>query len=248
MLIAAKEGADLTDTDIRNEVDTFMFEVNIKNVNSKIPNCRNNVCYYSRSQGHDTTASAAVWFLYCMGTHPEHQVNNECFLKPFICVQYSEQFQERVREELDHVFGDSNRPCTLEDTTKLKHLEYCIKESLRLYPSVPNIKRYISEDIVLNGYKVPAGSTISMHIYSLHRNEEVFPDPLVFKPERFEYEQIAGRHPFAFVPFSAGPRNCIGKTLHPLPISSPLIRHPWLASFDFIWLLFNAFRSEIRSL
>nr|CAH0104471.1 unnamed protein product [Daphnia galeata] len=167
MLIAAKEGADLTDTDIRNEVDTFMFE------------------------GHDTTASAAVWFLYCMGTHPEHQ--------------------ERVREELTDVFGDSNRACTLEDTTKLKYLECCIKESLRLYPSVPNIKRYISEDITLNGYTVPAGATISMHIYSLHRNGEVFPDPLVFKPERFEIEQIAGRHPFAFVPFSAGPRNCIGQ-------------------------------------
>jgi cytochrome P450 len=127
-----------------------------------------------------------------------------------IFIQY---LQERVREELTDVFGDSNRACTLEDTTKLKYLECCIKESLRLYPSVPNIKRYISEDIVLNGYTVPAGATISMHIYSLHRNGEVFPDPLVFKPERFEIEQIAGRHPFAFVPFSAGPRNCIGKSI-----------------------------------
>ncbi len=93
---------------------------------------------------------------------------------------------------------------------------------------------------MLNGYKVPAGSTISMHIYSLHHNEEVFPDPLVFEPERFEKEQLAGRHPFAFVPFSAGPRNCIGKTVRPLFISLPVL-------FDFTFVL-RFYRSEIRSL
>ncbi|XP_046438964.1 cytochrome P450 4C1-like isoform X4 [Daphnia pulex] len=168
MLIAAKEGADLTDMDIRNEVDTFMFE------------------------GHDTTACAAVWFLYCMAIHPD-------------C-------QELAREELNAVFGDSDRPCTIEDASKLKYLECCIKETLRLYPSVPHIKRYNTEDFVLsNGFKIPAGASYSIHIYTLHRNEEFFPDPLSFKPERFYSDQCSGRHPFAFVPFSAGPRNCIGQ-------------------------------------
>lgn len=100
----------------------------------------------------------------------------------------------------------------------MKYLECCLKESLRLYPSVPNIKRHISEDIVLGGYKIPAGSVISLHIYSLHRNEDVFPEPLAFKPERFEREQTCGRHPFAFVPFSGGPRNCIGKVYYIIPI------------------------------
>ncbi|KAI9556694.1 hypothetical protein GHT06_016485 [Daphnia sinensis] len=167
MLIAAKEG-NLTDVDIRNEVDTFMFE------------------------GHDTTACAAVWFLYCMATHPDRQ--------------------ELVRKELDDVFGDSQRPCTIEDATKLKYLECCIKETLRLYPSVPHIKRFNTEDYVLsNGYKIPAGASYSIHIYALHRNEQLFPDPLAFNPERFQIDESAGRHPFAFVPFSAGPRNCIGQ-------------------------------------
>lgn len=167
MLIAAKE-VNLTDTDIRNEVDTFMFE------------------------GHDTTACAAVWFLYCMATHPDRQ--------------------ELVRKELDDVFGDSQRPCTIEDATKLKYLECCIKETLRLYPSVPHIKRLNTEDFVLsNGYKIPAGASYSIHIYALHRNDQLFPDPLAFNPERFQLDQSAGRHAFAFVPFSAGPRNCIGQ-------------------------------------
>lgn len=110
------------------------------------------------------------------------------------------------------MFGNSNRPCPAEDTAKLKYLEWCIKEALRLYPSVLNIKRYNSEDFVLsNGYEIPAVASYSIHIYTLHRNQKEFENPLTFNPERFQIDQNTGRHPFAFVPFSAGPRNCIGK-------------------------------------
>ena len=115
-----------------------------------------------------------------------------------------------MKEELNEVFGDSDRPCTMEDTTKLKYLECCIKESLRLYPAVPNITRYMSEDSELGGYTIPSGASVSMQIYALHRNEEYFPDPDAFKPQRFQTNESIGRHAFAFVPFSAGPRNCIG--------------------------------------
>lgn len=167
MLLAVKDGVELSEVEIRNEVDTFMFE------------------------GHDTTASALVWFLYCMGTNLEHQ--------------------ELVREELNDVFGNSDRSCTIEDANKLKYLECCIKESLRLYPAVPNITRYISEDFELGGYKIPTGASLSVQIYALHRNEDYFPDPNIYKPERFQMDESIGRHAFAFVPFSAGPRNCIGQ-------------------------------------
>lgn len=118
--------------------------------------------------------------------------------------------QKLVQEELDQVFGDSDRPCTLEDAGQLKYLECCIKESLRLYPPVPVIMRYIKEDTELGGYQIPAGVSISMNIFALHRNEEYFPDPLTFRPDRFLNEESIGRHPFAYIPFSAGPRNCIG--------------------------------------
>lgn len=64
--------------------------------------------------------------------------------------------------------------------------------------------------MTLGSYTIPAGSIISMHIYSLHRNELIFSNPLEYQPERFQKEESSGRHPFAFVPFSAGPRNCIG--------------------------------------
>ncbi|EFX88054.1 hypothetical protein DAPPUDRAFT_311593 [Daphnia pulex] len=167
MLLANKNGVELSDLDIRNEVDTFMFE------------------------GHDTTASAIVWFLYCMAINPKHQA--------------------LVQEELNEVFGDSDRSCTMEDATKLKYLECCIKESLRLYPPVPIFARYMTEEIELGGYSIPKGTFISLQTFALHRNEEYFPDPDVFKPERFQTNEAIGRHSFAYVPFSAGSRNCIGQ-------------------------------------
>ena len=121
-----------------------------------------------------------------------------------------------VWNELNEVFSDSDRPCTLEDASKLKYLEACIKEALRLYPSVPTIERTINEDVEVDGYQIPAGASISLVFYALHRNEDVFPDALKFKPERFMQQHEEGsaqKHPYAYVPFSAGPRNCIGNFL-----------------------------------
>ena len=67
--------------------------------------------------------------------------------------------------------------------------------------------------LVLDGYFVPKGTTVGVSTIGLHRNPEVWPSPLEFKPDHFLPENSQGRHPFAFVPFSAGPRNCIGRLI-----------------------------------
>ncbi|XP_076327237.1 cytochrome P450 4c3-like isoform X2 [Tachypleus tridentatus] len=143
-------------------------------------------------KGHDTTAMGISWTLYLIGLDPV--------------------VQKKVQDELDSIFGnDTERPVTVEDTKKMKYLECAIKESLRLFPSVPFFGRLLKEDLVINGYHIPKGTTCFLFVFMLHRDSEIFPNPETYDPDRFLPQNVAGRHPYAYVPFSAGPRNCIGQ-------------------------------------
>ncbi|KAK8738037.1 hypothetical protein OTU49_004365, partial [Cherax quadricarinatus] len=167
LLEYSEQQTTLSDDDLREEVDTFMFE------------------------GHDTTAAAINWSLYLIGCYPE--------------------IQARVDEELQSIFGDSERPVTMDDLREMKYTENCIKEALRLFPSVPFLARDLKEEVVIDNYRIPAGTTVMVMTYCLHRDPAQFPNPEVFDPDRFLLENVSQRHPYAYIPFSAGPRNCIGQ-------------------------------------
>ncbi|XP_049871939.1 cytochrome P450 4C1-like [Pectinophora gossypiella] len=149
-------------------------------------------------EGHDTTATALTFGLMLLADH--------------------EEVQERVREEIERVVG--SRVPTMTDLGELKYLEAVIKETLRLYPSVPFIARTITEDFMLGDIMVPKNSEVAVHIYDVHRRPEIYPEPDVFKPERFLNGTT--RHNYAYVPFSAGPRNCIGQRFAMLEMKSIL--------------------------
>ncbi|XP_070779515.1 cytochrome P450 4V8 [Enoplosus armatus] len=142
-------------------------------------------------RGHDTTAASMNWALHLLGSHPEAH--------------------GKVQQELQEVFGTSDRPVNTEDLKKLKYLECVIKEALRLFPSVPFFARSIGEDCHINGFKVPKGANAIIITYALHRDPRHFPEPEEFRPERFLPENSVGRPPYAYIPFSAGLRNCIGQ-------------------------------------
>eukprot|EP00090_Calanus_glacialis_P018963 TRINITY_DN29285_c0_g1_i1.p1 TRINITY_DN29285_c0_g1~~TRINITY_DN29285_c0_g1_i1.p1 ORF type:complete len:506 (-),score=75.50 TRINITY_DN29285_c0_g1_i1:15-1532(-) len=168
LLIAASKGnKSLSTDDIREEVDTFMFE------------------------GHDTVATNMSFCLYLLATHPEAQ--------------------KKCQNELDTIFGSSHRPATSEDLVKMKYLESCVKEALRMFPSIPVMSRTTTEEVEIDGYAVPAHTNIIMLNYLIHRDKSQFEQPDKFDPERFQHDNIHNRHNYAYVPFSAGPRNCIGQ-------------------------------------
>ncbi|XP_072165421.1 cytochrome P450 4V2-like [Diadema setosum] len=141
--------------------------------------------------GHDTTATAMSWALLLIGLHPG--------------------VQARLHDEIDKVLGDTNRYVTSEDLGNMSYLSLVMKESLRLFPSVPMISRKLDCDMMLDGKLVPKETDIELAIYSLHYDPEQFPDPEKFDPDRFLPENSAKRHPYAYIPFSAGGRNCIGQ-------------------------------------
>ncbi|CAG7786716.1 unnamed protein product, partial [Allacma fusca] len=95
--------------------------------------------------------------------------------------------QAKVHQELDGIFdADKTRPITSKDVAEIKYLEMCIKEALRIFPSVPFISRSITSDFILDDdVTIPAGCDIILLTMPIHRNESIFPDPLAFQPDRF---------------------------------------------------------------
>ncbi|KAL6267712.1 hypothetical protein P5V15_000783 [Pogonomyrmex californicus] len=144
-------------------------------------------------EGHDTTAAGSSFALCALGSHPD--------------------IQARVHEELDAIFGDSDRQCTFQDTLEMKYLERVILETLRLFPPVPMIARQLNEDvkIVTNNYVLPKSTTVLVVQFLTHRIDKYYPNPTVFNPDNFLPEKMQQRHYYAYIPFSAGPRSCVGR-------------------------------------
>ncbi|CAF1518303.1 unnamed protein product [Adineta steineri] len=144
--------------------------------------------------GHDTTAAAINFFCYLMGCYPD--------------------IQSKVHTEMDMIFeNDRNRPCTIEDIEQMTYLDCVIKECMRILPPVPFISREAQTDFIYRNQIVRKGTTVSIFIYGIHHDESVFPNPKTFDPERFldnSFNQNQHSH-YAFIPFSAGSRNCIGQ-------------------------------------
>ena len=139
--------------------------------------------------GHETTASALSWTLYLLATHPE--------------------VERRFRSEVAAVIGDGREP-SLEDISHLEYTGMVLNEALRLYPPIWVLERRAITGDVIGGYRIPAGSTVVVSPFILHRHEAFWPDPGSFDPDRFAAQQTAGRPAHAYLPFGAGPHQCIG--------------------------------------
>lgn len=122
-----------------------------------------------------------------------------------------QDYQDRVVDELRSIFTNVDEPVTKEHVSKMNFLELVIKEALRLYPIAPFIAREVTEDLPMLGGIVPKGTQVLLNVSATHRNPLYWGESAhEFKPERFLPENCAHHHPYQYVPFSGGPRNCIG--------------------------------------
>ncbi|EAU67465.1 cytochrome P450 4A5 [Stigmatella aurantiaca DW4/3-1] len=142
--------------------------------------------------GHDTTANGLAFTFYLLSKHPEAL--------------------KRVDEERDAVLGNG-RMVTNEDLPQLNYARWSFEEALRIYPPTFAMSRTSVRELKHNDYVIPAGSNIFVCQWALHRNPRLWPNPDHFEPERFSPERSEGRHRFAYLPFGAGPRICIGAHL-----------------------------------
>jgi cytochrome P450 len=139
--------------------------------------------------GYETVANALIWTWYLLSQHPEAE--------------------RKMYEEIDCVLA--GRTPTVEDIPKLRYLEMVLAESMRLYPPAWAMGRRAQNDFTLGGYRLPAGTTVLVSQFITHRDARNFPDPLRFDPERFATGGRATFPKFAYFPFGAGARQCIGE-------------------------------------
>lgn len=138
--------------------------------------------------GHETTALALTWALWLVAWDP--------------------LVQTRARDEAQAVLGD--RAATAADVPKLRYVRQVLDEAMRLYPPAGLMARTAKAEDEIAGLPVAPGETVMIPIYAMHRHETLWDAPDAFDPGRFAPEAAAGRHRYAWLPFGAGPRICIG--------------------------------------
>lgn len=159
-------------------------------------------------EGHDTTSAGIIFSLLLLANNPE--------------------IQEQLYEEIKLFKDDRNgEELTTDDFANMKYLDRVLKECFRIYPPVPFISRILTENLIIDDIILPPDTICHVHIFDLHRDPEQFPDPEKFDPDRFLPENTANRHTFAYVPFSAGPRNCIGQKFALLEIKTIISNILW---------------------
>ncbi|XP_063695540.1 probable cytochrome P450 313a4 [Culicoides brevitarsis] len=159
--------------------------------------------------GNETTGLTLAFTLLMLGMHPD--------------------IQERVYQEI--CSNNVEEDPTYDTLTRLTYMEMVIKETLRHFAVGPVIGRKATANVKLNKYTIPKGAQLVICSYSIHRNPKFWgPDVLKFDPERFSAENSKNRHPFCYIPFSGGPRNCIG------------IKYAWISMKLVLWHLLKKYR------
>ena len=154
--------------------------------------------------GFETSTNTLAFTLFLLATNPD--------------------IQEKLRTEIKEAMASGARKPLYDVVQNIEYLDCVIKESQRVFPTAAQVNRECSEDYDLNGINIPAGTEVWIPIYSLHRDADVWTDPEKFDPERFRGPSKDARHAFHFLPFGAGPRNCIGMRFALMEIKIALVK------------------------
>eukprot|EP01027_Heterolobosea_sp_BB2_P010572 GEZU01015503.1.p1 GENE.GEZU01015503.1~~GEZU01015503.1.p1 ORF type:complete len:527 (-),score=124.49 GEZU01015503.1:55-1635(-) len=190
---AANKDADTTDANRCRDILSLLLNASAESGNGSLSNQEilSDVFMFLLA-GHETSAHTLTWAFAILAQHPD--------------------VQEKILAEVNEVFGvgDASREPVYADYEKLIYTRCVFKETLRLFPAVVLIPKTCSEDVILDGYHIPARTPINVFAWALHHNPKYYDNPEEFRPERFDTRVSPPIHPYAFIPFSAGSRSCIG--------------------------------------
>lgn len=141
--------------------------------------------------GYETTANTLTWVFYLLSQHPD--------------------VETKLRQEIELVLPNC-RSATLEDLPRLPYTEMVIKETMRCYPTSIAISRDAVEDVEIGDYLIPKGATVMLSQWMLHHDSRFWDEPQQFRPERFNAEDEPNINKYAYLPFGAGPRICLGNS------------------------------------
>lgn len=139
--------------------------------------------------GYDTSATALTFLAYSLALNPDVMII--------------------LQEEIDATFPNKG-PVEYEALMQMEYLDCVFNESMRLYPSIARTDRVAKETVTVKGLTIPQNMIVSVPFYALHRDPELWPEPEEFRPERFSKENREKIHPYSYMPFGVGPRNCVG--------------------------------------
>ncbi len=141
--------------------------------------------------GFETTSNQVSHIILMLALHPE--------------------IQEKSYQEVKEIFRTDQVDFNMESLNKLIYLDQVIKETMRLFPVAQLLVKTVARDFELDGHILPAGTTLMISLNHLHRRKDIWGlNANQFDPENFSQENSARRHPYSFIPFSAGKRNCLG--------------------------------------
>ncbi|CAF0846127.1 unnamed protein product [Brachionus calyciflorus] len=140
--------------------------------------------------GYETTSQTLSYIAYNLAMNPNDQ--------------------EKLIQEVDDVLDRHDGKVNYESISEMHFMDNVINETLRMFPPAVRLDRIASADYEYNGMKIPKGMVWSVPIWALHHDPEIYPEPDCFRPERFDEKEKNLRENVAFLPFGAGPRNCVG--------------------------------------
>ncbi|XP_076996613.1 cytochrome P450 3A4-like isoform X3 [Tamandua tetradactyla] len=139
--------------------------------------------------GYETTSSVLSFLMYELATHPD--------------------VQKKLQEEIDAALPNK-APATYNALVQMEYLDMVVNETLRIFPIAGRIERVCKKDVEINRVIIPKGTVVMIPSYVIHQDPDIWSKPEEFHPERFSKENKENIDPYTYMPFGAGPRNCIG--------------------------------------